>query len=187
MRARVNEKFVPKLERKSGIVLGLTLSHDRSACLLVDGRVHVAIAEERLTRLKHDIPLNARRERFCHVPLEAIEYCLATISCTLSDVDLIVASTSYVLDTKTGERRALRVEDIVDQCAGVSPQHVRVLTHHFAHAVSASWCTNFDEAAVLVVDGGGSIVGYDAGGRPAAFERSTLYEMKERKLKLIQR
>jgi carbamoyltransferase len=170
----------------SGAVLGLNLSHDRSACLIVDGCIRVAIAEERLSRIKHDIPLNARLEQFCHLPLKAIDYCLDAASLSLNDIDLVVASTVYVLDSKTGQRRRLRIEDITQQCPGLSPERVRILGHHFSHAISSAWCSGFEDAAVIVIDGGGSIVRH-RNGHPVEFERTTLYGMQKRELKMLRR
>ena len=173
--------------RKSGAVMGLNLSHDRSACLIVDGRVRVAIAEERLSRLKHDIPVNSRLEQFCQAPIEAIKYCMDAACLTLNDIELVVASTAYVYNTKTAQRRTLRVEDVMRQWEGLPPERVRILSHHFSHAVSTAWCSSFDDAAIIVMDGGGSIVGYGNDGRPVAFERTTLYRMEEQTLRLVQR
>jgi carbamoyltransferase len=173
--------------RRSNAVLGLNLSHDRSACLVIDGQVRFAIAEERLSRLKHDIPLNHRRERFCLCPLKAIKYCLEAASVDLSDIDLVVASTTYVLDATTGRRRALHVGDVTSQCERLSADRVRITGHHFAHAISAGWCSGFADAAVVTVDGGGSITGYDADGQPTDFERSTMYSMKDLRLKRVAR
>jgi carbamoyltransferase len=169
-----------------GAVLGLNLSHDRSACLIVDGCIRVAIAEERLSRIKHDIPLNSRLEQFCLIPLKAIDYCLNAAALSFDDIGLVVASTVYVLDSKTGQRRTLRIEDITRQCPGLAPERVRILGHHFSHAISSAWCSGFEDAAVIVIDGGGSIVKH-SGNQPVEFERTTLYSMQQRELKMLRR
>ena len=43
------------------IILGISDSHEAHACILVDGKVVCAVAEERITRLKADMgyPKNA--------------------------------------------------------------------------------------------------------------------------------
>jgi carbamoyltransferase len=169
----------------SGAVLGINLSHDSSACLIVDGCIRVAIAEERLSRIKHHMPLHSQL-RLCHVPLQAITYCLDAASLSLNDIDLVVASTVYVLDSKTGQRRTLGIEDITRQCPGLAPERVRILGHHFSHAISTAWCSGFEDAAVIVIDGGGSIVRHN-GGQPVEFERTTLYSMQKRELKMLRR
>jgi carbamoyltransferase len=174
------------LSSRTGVVLGLNLSHDRAACLVVDGRIRVAIAEERLSRRKHDIPINGRGERLCYCPIAAIDYCLAG-ALRLSDVDFVVASTSYVYCARTGRRRELTVADVVGQLPGVDADRVRIAGHHLGHAASAAWCSGFQDAAVIVVDGGGGIVSYAADGAPSLFERTTFYQMRKRQLQLIGR
>ena len=172
---------------KSNAVLGLNLGHDSSACLVIDGQVRVAIAEERLSRLKHHLPLNKNQEYLCKCPLAAIQYCIDIGGIALDDIDLVVASTTYVLNAKTKQRRALEAKDVVAQCKGLSLDRVRITTHHFSHAVSSAWCSGYEEAAVIVVDGGGSIAEYGVGKIPTAFERTTLYHWDKQNLKLIRR
>jgi carbamoyltransferase len=159
----------------SGIILGINLSHDRSACLLIDGHICYAIAEERLSRRKHDIPLNIKGERYAMLPTRAIEYCLTAGGCKFSDIDLCVASTTYVLDAHSGKRRHLTESDVAWQFPQIPVNRIRVISHHLGHAVSAAWCSGFKHAAVLVVDGGGSIIDYSPNGSPKSFERTTIY------------
>ena len=86
-----------------------------------------------------------------------------------------MASTTYVHDLATGYRRELRPDDLLASGLEVSAARVRVVGHHLGHAVSAAGCSGFDSAAVLVVDGGGSIVAWDDAGNPSAFERTSIY------------
>jgi carbamoyltransferase len=65
-------------------VLGIWDGHDAGAALLLDGRVRVAINEERLTRRKLEV-------RF---PVRAIETCLSTAGLTAADVGRVAATTS---------------------------------------------------------------------------------------------
>ena len=41
------------MEGTMNIVLGVHVKHDRSACIIIDGRVVVNIANERLDRVKY--------------------------------------------------------------------------------------------------------------------------------------
>jgi carbamoyltransferase len=168
-------------------VLGLNLSHDRAACLVVDGQIRVAIAEERLSRRKHDVPLNAHGEGLCHCPIAAIDYCLDAASLTLGDIDLVVASTAYVYNRATGARRELSASDVLAQLPNVPPDRVRVVGHHLGHAASAAWCSEFEDAAIIIIDGGGGIVGYATDGTPASFERTSFYHLRGGELQLIGR
>ena len=63
------------------ITLGINYSqmHDSSACLVRDGKLEVALAEERLSRVKHDHGF----------PLLAIQACLKTAGVRADDVDFV--------------------------------------------------------------------------------------------------
>ncbi|WP_405135481.1 carbamoyltransferase [Nocardia sp. NBC_01388] len=160
------------------IVLGINLGHDRSACIAVDGRPVVAIAEERLSRRKHDIPLNDRQERYNTFPQRAVSYCLQARGLQYSDIDLVVASTTYVLDSVTGQRRTLTAADVQRGCPPLSDHPIHIAPHHLSHAASAAPCSGFPSAAVIVVDGGGSITGF-VDGVAAEFERTTLLHYRD--------
>ena len=162
------------------VVLGVNLGHDRSACVAIDGQVRAAIAEERLSRTKHDIPLNSRGERFCFFPHRAAHYCLAACAVDYGDVDLVAASTTYVLDIHSGHRRGLLPQDIVDQCGGLAGARVEIFGHHLAHAASAALCSGFPSAAVLVVDGGGSLLEGST-----TLERTSIFHLRETSLTLV--
>jgi len=123
----------------STYVLGTGLSHDGSACLLKDGRIHVAIEKERLTRIKHD----------GYNDTAAITYCLDAAGITLDDVTLIVQNANFGMLERghtwwSGERLVPADAPIV------------TISHHLAHAYSAIGTCPFDETAVLVIDGCGS-------------------------------
>jgi carbamoyltransferase len=65
-------------------ILGIWDGHDSGAALLQDGRLRIAINEERLTRRKLEIAFPAR----------AIEACLGETGLRAGDVDIVAASTS---------------------------------------------------------------------------------------------
>ena len=62
------------------VVMGINTAHDASVCVLVDGRLVVAVNEERLTRAKH-------HEGF---PRLALDYCLRAVGVSLAEVACIV-------------------------------------------------------------------------------------------------
>lgn len=65
-------------------ILGLWDGHDAGAALLQDGRLAVAINEERLTRRKLEV----------HFPTRSIAACLAHAGLTPAQVDIVAVSTS---------------------------------------------------------------------------------------------
>ena len=116
-------------------ILGIGGStHDYSFCLLENGRVTRAVEEERLSRNKHATDVKSKF-------FTGISYCLENI--TIHDVDLIVSN------------------DIVSE--SIQPDYdlhniVRI-NHHLAHAASSYYMSGMSEAAILVLDAGGSYYG----------------------------
>ncbi|MCP5516357.1 MAG: hypothetical protein H7A45_03765 [Verrucomicrobiales bacterium] len=130
------------------IILGLSFAnHDSAAALVADGNLVRAIAQERLTRRKHDGILGGRHRTDLS---EAVRYCLESAALTLDDVDLVVYSHATAID---GQElfRTLEAEGGLD----LRRKPLIALPHHFAHACLAAYQSPFDEAAVLVMDGGG--------------------------------
>ena len=116
-------------------VLGVNCAHDASACLLLDGRIVVAIAEERLSRIK------------CHegFPYLAVEYCLSAAGLeSLNAVDCVVMNEYYFTDF------ALELRN-----RGYSGQLIENPSHHLLHAYYAWVASGFSEAAIMIVDGSG--------------------------------
>jgi carbamoyltransferase len=116
------------------IVLGLGGSiHDFSACLVKNGEIRYAVEEERLTRRKHAF---LDRSTF---RCRAADYCMAAEGISAEQVDLIMGN------------------DILEAHYSAKYQdRIRHINHHLAHAASAYYPSDFDEAAVIVVDGRGS-------------------------------
>ncbi|MFZ0960210.1 MAG: carbamoyltransferase [Terriglobia bacterium] len=156
------------------ISLGINYSqmHDSSACIARDGELLFAVAEERLSRAKHD-------GRF---PALAIKACLDFARVRPEQLDYIAFGWS--------PPRALYLHDLADFVRGRYPlSYLNVLNstrqfftmqhqgggqrrftqhfgptkarmlfvdHHLAHAISAYAHSGFEEAAVVVVDGRGA-------------------------------
>jgi carbamoyltransferase len=155
------------------ISLGINYSemHDSAACIARDGHILFAVAEERLSRLKHDA-------RF---PSLAIEACLAAAAIRADQLDFVcfgwppaiealkhdlkcMASGSLPLnyvDLASTVRRNLnhtRKQNGKKQFLARFPTKAqfRFVEHHLAHAISAYSFSAFDDAAVLVLDGRGA-------------------------------
>lgn len=156
------------------ITLGLNHSilHDSSAAIARDGVVEFAIAEERLSKIKHDGGF----------PRHAIQACLDHMGIGIGEVDHLVLGWQ-------SQMRAMRkdIGDIVvrrnpepllplpanivrmtisaisnkserqlDRYFGTRHVPLRRIEHHYAHALSAYAPSAMDEATVVVIDGRGA-------------------------------
>jgi carbamoyltransferase len=148
--------------------------HDSACCLLQDGRLAAAVAEERFSRKKHD-----RR-----LPINAFRFCLQKGRLGIGDIDCLAY---YESPQKKRERQ---LWSATSACRGNTPwpppRHapythnssrptdfdsarpereirevlgyegpISFFEHHQSHAASAYFYSGFNEAAVLTVDGVG--------------------------------
>ncbi len=138
-------------------------SHDSAAALVCDGQLVAGVAEERLTRVKHQ----------GGAPREAVAYCLEAAGLTRDDIDHVGC---YM---KPGYRMARRLAyrmrqvprspiysavyagyELVHNARYVRDMHglcgrnarLHYMEHHPAHAASAYLVSPFDEAALLTID-----------------------------------
>lgn len=156
------------------ITLGINYSqmHDSSACIVRDGELLFAVAEERISRVKHDagFPKNAIRAclDFANVRAEQLDEvcfgwqtagpvfrhdlkCYATGKMPLTYLNGL-NSTLHFLSMWHQESGAKKFA----QQFGPSKARMRFVDHHFAHAISAYAYSGFDEAAVVIMDGRGA-------------------------------
>lgn len=140
---------------------------DGGACLLLDGRIVVAIAEERLTRQKHAGGFQ-----------NALNYCLSSMGVTLEDLDMILVSSCAEEP----------LEDGCDIGLPIARTKIRAVpSHHLSHAYSAFLMSPFDEAVIMVLDNEGNLIG----GRrePAYFnnrvERNSYYVGQANRIELL--
>jgi carbamoyltransferase len=156
------------------ITLGINYSqmHDSSACLVRDGELEFAVAEERISRAKHDarFPENAIRAclEFGRVKAEQLdEVCFGwqvagaafrhDLKCYVSGKMPAtymngLNSTLHFMSMWHQEGGAKRFRQIF----GATKARMRFVDHHLAHALSAYSFSGFDDAAVVVMDGRGA-------------------------------
>lgn len=167
-------------------VLGVNLSHDRSACLLSDTGDVVAIAEERLDRQKHSCPQDRLNRLFAVVPQKSVRYCLQARDLDFEDLDAVVFCNAAIVGGNV--IRNLSVADCAVQMPWSPHSHLATMNHHEAHALSAFAPSGFDEAAVLVVDKGGSVWDWWQNGQGVdvpIIERVSLYRASRDGLDLL--
>ncbi|MDD9972024.1 MAG: hypothetical protein OXR73_37610 [Myxococcales bacterium] len=135
-------------------ILGLsTTMHNGSACILKGSELIVAIQEERLSRIKRDTIRPGTHSL-------AIQYCLETAGITYRDLDLVVEAPLLAYAGRLLPKPMRRMFDLAhNPQLRVRESGVEVLRlpHHLAHAMSAYALSGFQEAAVLVADGGGTL------------------------------
>ncbi|MDW5327857.1 carbamoyltransferase [Plantactinospora sp. KLBMP9567] len=130
---------------------------DGAAALVEDGRVVVAVAEERLSRSKHMGGADL-----------AFRYCLDTVGLAPDDLDMLVISTCSEPAAEDGYGAAH---------FGVAAEKVRAMpSHHLSHAASAFFLSPFEGAAIAVLDNEGNLLGEPAARRwHSRFERNSYY------------
>jgi carbamoyltransferase len=156
------------------ITIGINYSqlHDSSACLVRDGELQFAVAEERISRLKHDprFPVNAIQSclDFARIrPDQVDEICFgwqapgpeyrhdlklyATGQWPFTYLNFLNATRHFVsMWHQNGGANRFRYH------FGASKARVRFVPHHLAHALSTYSYSGFDDAAVVVLDGHGA-------------------------------
>ncbi len=149
-------------------ILGISCYyHDAAAALLKEGVLIAAAEEERFTRKKHDNGF----------PHKAIEFCLTQAGITSKDLDyavfyekpllkferilmtnLATYPTGWRVFTESmlswfNEKLWIKTE-ILDKLQ-LPAEKLLFVEHHMSHAASAFFCSPFDEAAIITVDGVG--------------------------------
>jgi len=150
-------------------ILGLSFDyHDSAAAILKDGAVVAASLEERFSRRKHDASF----------PVHAAKFCLEESGLAARDLDQVVFYERPLLKLDRILRSSLRwnftglgrfrevlvrwlaedrlnVRGRIREALDVAPERVVFVDHHQSHAASAFFCSDFDEAAIVTVDGVG--------------------------------
>src|SRR3989344_3734041 len=149
------------------VILGIScFYHDAAACILKDGRIVAAAAEERFTRKKHDNGF----------PRHAIDFCLRRAGISANEIGYIAFY----------EKPILKFERIISQHLQHFPKSAKVyvesmglwfneklqikkllekefyyhgkvvfIPHHLSHAASAYYLSGFKKAAIVTIDGVG--------------------------------
>lgn len=148
-------------------VLGIScFYHDAAACLIDDGRIVAAASEEAFSRIKHDSGF----------PKGAIAYALREGGLTIGDINAVIY---YDKPLKKFDRslrthldhfpygfgpfmrkmphvisHELRLPNVLKNEIGYRGP-VLYSEHHLSHAASTFYCSGWDEASILTVDGVG--------------------------------
>src|SRR5438552_7326656 len=149
-------------------ILGISCYfHDAAAALLRDGQLIAAAEEERFTRKKHDYEF----------PEKAIQFCLKTAGIEAQDLDYVVffekpfikferlmlSSMGTFPKSHAVFREAMVtwltdkiwIKNLIQRKLDIAASKIIFSEHHLSHAASAFFCSPFDKAAILTVDGVG--------------------------------
>jgi carbamoyltransferase len=152
-------------------ILGLNSYHgDSSACLVIDGKLIAAVAEERFKREKH----------WSGLPLESINYCLKEANISIDDVDYIAInrnpkanflrkliwtlihqpSSRLIKNRAENLKKILTIKEDILYHFQSKNNSIKTfyIEHHLAHAASTFFVSPFKESAILTMDGFGDFV-----------------------------
>jgi carbamoyltransferase len=149
-------------------ILGISCHyHDSAAALLKDGTLLAAAQEERFSRKKNDAAF----------PAQAINFCLERAKISSQDIDYAVfyekpfvkavRLMTSIITTFPNSRKLFQdgmnvwlkeklwIKEYIRKHLNIEPSRILFVEHHLSHAASAIYCSPFEEAAILTVDGVG--------------------------------
>ncbi|HSF44320.1 MAG TPA: carbamoyltransferase C-terminal domain-containing protein [Thermoanaerobaculia bacterium] len=150
-------------------VLGLSAYHaDASAAAVVDGRFVAGVEEERFRRIKHWAGFPERALRFCLDEAGGDLGAVSALAVARQPRAYLVRKAALALSHPKSLRRALgraqnlrqvaSLEERIAVAFGGKTPPLHAVEHHLAHVASAFFCSPFEEAMCLTVDGFGDFV-----------------------------
>jgi carbamoyltransferase len=155
-------------------ILGISAYHaDASAAALVDGRFVVGVEEERFRRIKHWAGFPEAAIRFCLDEVNGGRLAGMTALAVARQPRAYLARKAWLALTHPRSlRRSLSRARNLRQVAGLAERlaaafplaasepspPLHAVEHHLAHVASAFYCSPFEEAMALTVDGFGDFV-----------------------------
>lgn len=132
------------------ISLGIHTGHDRGACIIKDGKVIVAISQERLDRIKYS--------RSPLIPFDAIDSILKYSHISIEDISCIGISYDGI--------EGIMVQDIYKEELfqyynnhNITRIPIYIVNHHDAHAYSTFFSSGYEKSLIFIADGAGDYIG----------------------------
>ncbi|WP_291124888.1 carbamoyltransferase C-terminal domain-containing protein [Flavobacterium sp. UBA6031] len=146
------------------------------SALIIDGKIIMALAEERITRVKHDCGYS-----------KSLEFILKSTNLKMEDIDCF-----YISFYGTPYNPSKDVMNFHINKLGLHQRPESLITissHHFSHAVSSFFLSPFEKAIIMVSDSEGSELLFDASNIAATqwCERNSYYFASHNKIHLIGR
>jgi len=152
-------------------ILGLNCYHaDSSACLLKDGKVLIALEEERINRIKH----------WAGFPTLSIKKCLEFEGISIDNVDYVALNQSpaaniltkikyiflnkpnlnFYFEKLNNKIRRQNILKLIEFKIGKLKQNCKLINveHHLAHLASSYYDSPYDKSVNLSIDGFGDFV-----------------------------
>lgn len=149
-------------------ILGIScFYHESAACLLKNGKVVAASAEERFSRIKHD----------SEFPKQAIEFCLKKAKIKEADLDYVVfyekpfwkfqrilmsVLQTYPVSSYLFAKAMLNwltdklwIKTIISGKLNIDSKKILFVPHHLSHAAACFYPSGFNKAAIMTFDGVG--------------------------------
>ena len=149
-------------------ILGINAYHpDSSACLIVDGKIKIAIEEERINRIKH----------WAGFPINSIKYSLENQNLKINDIDYIAINQNlssnffnkikftilnkpnfsfYFEKLKNKLKNRNIINEIHEKIGKLNSSCELIeVEHHLSHIASAYYISDFNKSVNLSVDGFG--------------------------------
>ena len=149
------------------IILGIScFYHDSAACIVKDGQIIAAAAEERFTRKKHDNDF----------PKSAITYCLNELRIAMNEIDFVVfyekpiikferllsqhiehfpkSYKAFIDVSESWISKKLQIKRVLKEECHFHGK-ILYLNHHLSHAASSFFISPFKKAAIVTLDGVG--------------------------------
>jgi len=151
-------------------ILGINAYHgDSSAAIIKDGKIISAIEEERIRRIKH----------WAGFPSESIKFCLKDANISIEDIDYItigrnpsahllkklgssikkLINPKFLKDRFLNINKVLSIKDELANALNIDKNKIKapikLIEHHRSHLASTFFASNFEEAAIISIDGFG--------------------------------
>lgn len=149
------------------VILGVScFYHDSAACILRDGKILAAAAEERFTRKKHDNSF----------PKNAIEFCLNYLGIAANEVDFVAfyekpivkfervvsqhlqhfpkSGKTFVESMDSWIKEKLQIKKLLSD-EFLFHGKIQYVPHHLSHAASSFYLSNFKKSVIVTNDGVG--------------------------------
>jgi carbamoyltransferase len=150
-------------------ILGVSFDyHEAAAALVQDGKVISAALEERFTRKKNDPSLPENAIKFCcdyaGIGFDDLDY-VVFYEKTLLRFDRILRASLFSAEDRKNylwptidnwiSKGKFFPENRLADFLGISKSKIKSVKHHEAHAASAFYCSPFEQATVVTIDGVG--------------------------------